>query len=299
MTVASERELVFANGVKRRLPRVAVGLIAGLGLLLGLLALAGRGSNPPLVVTVVSEGAGVQVKVENPSPWPVTFFFVSDGNGEWNPMPDGLFRTITLDEKVWTKEYSGPEKSGRYCVKVGYWHPPSPSQRFLQKVAGRLGMNRLWSRPPIYVESNEFEFQRGAIAGFREQPQLADAFSGAFIHQAEQDELREAFSGFASMENGPSPVPAFPQPLHIIFPGQADLPYLISCLSDPSAHVREQAAAALATFSLTASEAIPALTHVAEKDPDETVRQRAKEALYNIRGYDPGFIEAPIDLRRR
>ena len=90
-----------------------------------------------------------------------------------------------------------------------------------------------------------------------------------------------------------------PPPPHLVFPTEADLPYLIGCLSDPSAKVREDAARALGTFSVSAEEAIPALRAAAESDPDEKVREWAREALLNIRGLDAGqgFRER-IEIRR-
>lgn len=112
------------------------------------------------------------------------------------------------------------------------------------------------------------------------------------IHTAEVTGLEKVLPGESEIQEWIPKIPPFPQPLHIVFPTETDLPYLISCLSDPSPHVRAEAAAALSTFSVSAREAIPALTSVAENDSDENVRKRAKEALYNIRGYDRGFFPA-------
>lgn len=108
-----------------------------------------------------------------------------------------------------------------------------------------------------------------------------------------------ASGGTAAPEETVLPPPLL-GPGEIIFPTEVDLSHLIGALADPSAYVRAKAAAALSTFSVTAREAIPALTEVAENDPDPEVRKKAAEALLNIRGYDPSpFVPAIPEIRRR
>lgn len=61
---------------------------------------------------------------------------------------------------------------------------------------------------------------------------------------------------------------------------------LIACLSDPEASVRAFAVARLGAFRMAASDAVPRLKELARDDPNEQVRSRARDALYNIRLYD-------------
>lgn len=64
------------------------------------------------------------------------------------------------------------------------------------------------------------------------------------------------------------------------------IPALIACLSDSEPMVRAAAATELARYRFSAMEAVPQLKILAQSDPDESVRFRAKEALYNIRLHD-------------
>ena len=278
--------------MKRRLLRTALPFFALIlsGALVLALVMAERDSKDPLTVAVTNFGSWVQVRIENLSDSQVFFFYASDHPEEWSPIPPGMPSNVFLGAgEVKLNQYRGPVRSGRYYMKIGYVPHKTPIERAIQKVAGFFNL-KAGSNEARYVRSNEFEVHHGPAAGFQEHPQPPDVFSGAFIHRAEVHELRDVLSGFGPINVPPSPVPPFTQTLHITFPGEADLPYLISCLSDPSAYVREQAASALSMFSVSAHEAIPELTRVAENDPEEIVRQRAREALYNIRGYDGGFL---------
>ena len=69
------------------------------------------------------------------------------------------------------------------------------------------------------------------------------------------------------------------------------LPMLLAELSSLSPQERAGAAAALGRLGFLASDAVPALTRIAEEDPDEGVRKAAGTALLNIRGYAAPSIE--------
>jgi hypothetical protein len=64
------------------------------------------------------------------------------------------------------------------------------------------------------------------------------------------------------------------------------VPHLTACLNDREPRIRAFAATELGFISMAASEAVPVLKQLAEFDADERVRDRAKDALYNIRLYD-------------
>ncbi|MGZ8919374.1 MAG: HEAT repeat domain-containing protein [Limisphaerales bacterium] len=64
------------------------------------------------------------------------------------------------------------------------------------------------------------------------------------------------------------------------------VPLLTTCLADVDPRVRAFAALRLGSLSIAASDAVPALKHLAKMDSDELVRSRAKDALFNIRFYD-------------
>ena len=145
------------------------------------------------------------------------------------------------------------------------WQPPREVGEIAQVALHKSGSNEVPSRRPGQP-----------LTGEPERVQ-AKALPGA-------DKAKSAESSGDSMLPAP--------PVHLVFPTEEDLPHLIASLKDPSAIVRENAAAALGTFSVSAEEAIPALTATAEADPVMEVRRRAREALYNIRGHDPAFIEA-------
>lgn len=61
---------------------------------------------------------------------------------------------------------------------------------------------------------------------------------------------------------------------------------LTACLSDSEPTIRAAAATELARYRFSAMEAVPQLKILAQSDPDESVRFRAKEALFNIRLHD-------------
>jgi hypothetical protein len=67
------------------------------------------------------------------------------------------------------------------------------------------------------------------------------------------------------------------------------VPSLIDALSSPLDDVRLNAASALSGLGFAAADAVPRLTELALDDPNDQVRARAREALYNIRGYVPSF----------
>jgi HEAT repeat protein len=57
---------------------------------------------------------------------------------------------------------------------------------------------------------------------------------------------------------------------------------LIAALPDPQAEVRQAAVLSLSSYGLDAEPAIPALTRLAAKDPDEDVRREAARTLVHI-----------------
>ena len=61
---------------------------------------------------------------------------------------------------------------------------------------------------------------------------------------------------------------------------------LIACLNDSDPGVRAVSALQLGALRMEAMDAVPTLKRLAKDDEDETVRSRAKDALYNIRFYD-------------
>ena len=61
---------------------------------------------------------------------------------------------------------------------------------------------------------------------------------------------------------------------------------LTAALSDADPRIRAHAALRLGSFHVVALDAVPALKQLAQNDPDDLVRSRVKEALYNIRLYD-------------
>jgi hypothetical protein len=68
--------------------------------------------------------------------------------------------------------------------------------------------------------------------------------------------------------------------------GGAVISALIACLSDADPRIRAAAAHELGRYRWAAAEAVPMLKPLAKDDPDDAVRNRAREALYNIRLYD-------------
>jgi hypothetical protein len=77
--------------------------------------------------------------------------------------------------------------------------------------------------------------------------------------------------------------------LPIMAPVNYDLvPVLTACLNDLDAGVRAKAAEHLGAMRMSATAAVPKLKELMADDPDEVVQSRAKDALYNIRGYDFG-----------
>lgn len=73
------------------------------------------------------------------------------------------------------------------------------------------------------------------------------------------------------------------------------LPLLAACLSDSDPRIRAEAIIQMGKLGMRAAEAVPLLKRILEEDPDETVRERAKDALHNIRGYDFPFTTVPRD----
>ena len=69
-------------------------------------------------------------------------------------------------------------------------------------------------------------------------------------------------------------------------PNNERVSLLTGCLSDSDSRVRAHAALRLGSFRVAAIEAVPMLKQLAESDPDDVVRARVKDALYNIRMYD-------------
>jgi HEAT repeat protein len=61
------------------------------------------------------------------------------------------------------------------------------------------------------------------------------------------------------------------------------VPALIKAPGDPEVLVRRHTAGALSRIGPEAKEALPELERLAEKDPDQSVRQSASEALKKIR----------------
>jgi len=72
------------------------------------------------------------------------------------------------------------------------------------------------------------------------------------------------------------------------------IPELIEALRHPSSAVRGAAAVALGRYRHLALDAVPILKELQHDDPDEAVRRRAGDALYNIRLYDFGFGEMHV-----
>ncbi len=68
---------------------------------------------------------------------------------------------------------------------------------------------------------------------------------------------------------------------------------LIVELSSELPEIRLAAASELSRRSFSASEAVPALSKLAREDKDEQIRERAAEALRNIRGYDVLRLPVP------
>jgi hypothetical protein len=84
--------------------------------------------------------------------------------------------------------------------------------------------------------------------------------------------------------------------LRVVAPPQYDLvPILTACLNDSDAVVRAGAVEQLSAMRFKAAAAVPKLKELLSDDPDEVVQSRAKDALYNIRGYDFGFKDFLID----
>jgi HEAT repeat protein len=71
--------------------------------------------------------------------------------------------------------------------------------------------------------------------------------------------------------------------------------HLIPCLRDADAKVRAHAAVKLGMMRVAAMDAVPVLKEVAKEDSDENVRSHAKDALYNIRGYDYSPISIQLE----
>ena len=73
----------------------------------------------------------------------------------------------------------------------------------------------------------------------------------------------------------------------ILTPTNYDVvPILTACLNDADPEIRAAATQQLSEMRLRASAAVPKLKELAKFDSDERVQSRAKDALYNIRGYD-------------
>lgn len=74
------------------------------------------------------------------------------------------------------------------------------------------------------------------------------------------------------------------------------VPVLISCLQDRDPQVRASAATQLGALRMAAADAVPQLKLLAFNDDDDSVRSRAKDALYNIRLYDfsPDKVGTPV-----
>ncbi|HEX7863099.1 MAG TPA: HEAT repeat domain-containing protein [Verrucomicrobiae bacterium] len=78
--------------------------------------------------------------------------------------------------------------------------------------------------------------------------------------------------------------------LPVLTPPNYDVvPILTACLNDTDADVRATAAEQLSAMRMSAIAAVPKLKELAKLDLNERVQSRAKDALYNIRGYDFGL----------
>lgn len=70
---------------------------------------------------------------------------------------------------------------------------------------------------------------------------------------------------------------------------------LTTCLRDTDANVRAHAVVRLGLMRLAAMDAVPVLKDMVQTDPVEQVRSHAKDALYNIRGYDYAPTAVELD----
>ena len=295
----SESRLVFAGGVKKGWQRIALVTFAVVALVLVgiiLVVVDDGGSQLPLVLQVNNTPSVVTVTIENPSSSTASIKVLEEYAGPSSKPPEasgaavGRAWVTALVEagRTWTNQFHLP-KEGWYRIRVQYQHIVSPIER-IQRMKWRFG-RPVFERTIHEIVSAPFDVRKaGLIAAESTERELGP------IGPEEQSGLEKVSESFEEMRR--TAVPPFPQPLHITFPTKADLPYLIQCLADPSAYVREEAAAALGTFSVSAEEAIPALMHAVENDPEENVRKRAQEALYNIRGYDGGLLLPATRIER-
>lgn len=84
---------------------------------------------------------------------------------------------------------------------------------------------------------------------------------------------------------GPQIVNALPVELSSGVDDETLVPELMERLSAPFPETRKAAADLLGKQGFAAATAIPALKQLAQSDPEEEVRERAREALMNIRGF--------------